>query len=430
MRKNIKHIELLKKASILYVEDDPDILRQLSHFLESFVLNLCVADDGQKGLEKYHKYKPDIVITDIKMPVMDGLEMAKLIKEVDQDVPIIVTTAHNEPDYLLKAIDLGIDKVVIKPTDPYVLLGVLSKSVFNINQKKELEIQQRYAHFISDANPSFMIIANENKLEYINKTFLDFLGYSSIYEYKAEQKRLDDFFCNIEGPNSSYKKGDNWLKYIIDYPDSDVLVHIGNGQGEENKVFLVTYSRFPERDKYIFTFTDITKIKKEKEELKKQTTIDVLTGVFNRKKLLDEFDASIQLSKRYKRPLSIIMFDVDFFKDINDSYGHGVGDKVLKEITSIVAEHIREPDFLIRWGGDEFMILIPESDLEEATQLARKLCLLIRKFHFSEVGEVTGSFGVVQLQESDDQDKFIKRADKALYKAKKNGRNRVESLDG
>ena len=352
MRRKIKYIEILKKMSILYVEDDPDIQRQLTHFLESYVLNLYIADNGLKGLEEFQKHKPDIVITDIKMPVMDGLEMVKSIKGIDDDLPIIVTTAHNEPDYLLKAIDLGIDKVVIKPTDPYSLLEVLSKLAFAINQKKELEIQQRYAHFISDANPSFMIIANENELEYINKTFLNFLGYSSIYEYKTEQKRLEDFFGLIEGADPSYKKGENWLRYVIDHPDSDVLIHFEDvGLERECKVFLVTYSRFPERDKYIFTFTDITNIEKEKKELKKQTTIDVLTGVYNRKKLIDELDSSIQISKRHKRALSLIMFDIDSFKEINDSYGHGVGDKVLKEITTIIAEHIREPDLLIRWGG-------------------------------------------------------------------------------
>jgi diguanylate cyclase (GGDEF)-like protein len=120
------------------------------------------------------------------------------------------------------------------------------------------------------------------------------------------------------------------------------------------------------------------------------------------------------------------MFDIDHFKDINDIYGHDAGDHVLKDIAGIVSENIRENDILVRWGGEEFLILAPETDIDHAKLLANKLRLIIREFQISGIGNVSGSFGVTQFKEDDDTDSFIKRVDITLYKAKKGGRDKVE----
>jgi YesN/AraC family two-component response regulator len=119
--------EMLKAAVVLSVEDDEEIQQQLSLFLKTKVGELYTAPDGQRGFELYLKYKPSIIITDIRMPFMDGLEMAKIIREIDPTVPIIVTTAFNKKEYLIKSDELGINEYIEKPINPYLLLNAIIK---------------------------------------------------------------------------------------------------------------------------------------------------------------------------------------------------------------------------------------------------------------------------------------------------------------
>jgi diguanylate cyclase (GGDEF)-like protein len=422
-------IQLLKTITVLYVEDEEEIQQQLSLFLKARAGALYTAFNGKDGLEAYMKYKPDIVITDIRMPTMDGLELAKAIRKIDRDIPIIITTAFNDQEFFLKSIETGIDRYILKPTDPYLLLDALIKSVMVLIQKREIELNNKYIRFIFDANPNFMITTSKCELEYINKTFLNFLGYRSVEDFKKDKKSLEDFFLKIDGIPCSGKEKQNWMQYIINNPDRDVLVYFNNRQNPEGdlETYLATCNRFPELDKYIFSFTDITKIEKEKKALEKQAITDILTGVFNRKKLIDSLHAEINRTRRYKTPLSVIMFDIDHFKNINDLYGHDTGDDVLKEIVGIVSENIRENDILVRWGGEEFLILAPETNIYHARLLADKLRLMIKGFEFARVGNISGSFGVTQFREDDDMDSFIKRVDVSLYKAKKGGRDKVEA---
>lgn len=118
---------MLKTTAVLSVEDDEEIQQQLSLFLKTKVGALYTAPDGQKGFELYLKYKPNIIITDIRMPFMDGLEMAKIIREIDPTVPIIVTTAFNKKEYLIKSDELGINEYIEKPINPYLLLNAIIK---------------------------------------------------------------------------------------------------------------------------------------------------------------------------------------------------------------------------------------------------------------------------------------------------------------
>ena len=167
------------------------------------------------------------------------------------------------------------------------------------------------------------------------------------------------------------------------------------------------------------------KIQREK-ELQKLSIIDSLTGIFNRYKIEVALKQQIAFAKRHQIPLSVIFFDIDHFKKINDTYGHMVGDKVLKEIAYIVKHHIREYDIFGRWGGEEFIIILPNTNLQEAKEVASKLRKLIENHPFLEE-KVTCSFGVTSLKEDDNVDTLIKRVDKLMYQAKKEGRNRVIS---
>lgn len=169
-------------------------------------------------------------------------------------------------------------------------------------------------------------------------------------------------------------------------------------------------------------------LEEQARKLDLQATTDPLTGVFNRLKFNQVLAAEMARSGRYKTPLSVLMYDIDHFKAVNDTHGHQVGDRVLVGITRIAAGHIRQTDVLARWGGEEFMILAPNCDGQSAFELAEKLRRLIEEFVFAEVGTVTCSFGVTQFQDGDTAETLTSRVDEALYAAKRAGRNRVCSF--
>lgn len=168
-------------------------------------------------------------------------------------------------------------------------------------------------------------------------------------------------------------------------------------------------------------------LKRLNELLEHQATTDPLTGISNRLKFNDMLNAEIKRSERYAIPLSLVMFDIDHFKRINDSYGHHVGDKVLQEIAELVKGHIRTPDLFARWGGEEFLIMATNTTLDNARLFAENMRLMIGRHHFQGVGSVTCSFGVAQLTSGTDEH-LTQRVDRALYQAKANGRDRVETI--
>ena len=150
---------------------------------------------------------------------------------------------------------------------------------------------------------------------------------------------------------------------------------------------------------------------------------DSLTGISNRTKLDQELEKWVCYNNRYGAPLSLILFDIDDFKKINDSCGHLFGDKILQNIADVIAGAIRSTDIFARWGGDEFVILLPNTDIFEALKLTERLRNRIRKHPFERVGNLTCSYGLVTLKPGEDAAALLLRADKLLYDAKGYGKN-------
>ncbi len=161
------------------------------------------------------------------------------------------------------------------------------------------------------------------------------------------------------------------------------------------------------------------------EKLEAMATTDQLTGAYNRRKFDEIIEREVEGVRRYEQVLSLIIFDLDHFKRVNDRFGHLCGDEVLKELVRLVKANIRPTDCLIRWGGEEFLILVPHTDLEGTITLAEKIRAHIENHFFPEVKTITISAGVTQYKLSEIPDMFVSRGDRALYQAKRSGRNRV-----
>ena len=169
-----------------------------------------------------------------------------------------------------------------------------------------------------------------------------------------------------------------------------------------------------------------TLLKLEKEVLLKESTTDPLTGLYNRVKIQEMFLYEQRQFIQHGDALSIILMDLDNFKAVNDSYGHNIGDKYLKALGSVLNEFSREVDIVVRWGGEEFLILLPKTSLDKAKEIALRLKEKINTMNCQTIGLQTASFGLSTLTEHDTLNTVVSRADKALFRAKALGRNRVE----
>ena len=246
---------ILRNLKILYVEDDEMARDEIADFLEFEVGELKVASNGKEGLEIFNTFKPDIVITDINMPKMNGLEMAKEIKKISPKTPIIVTSAYSDSDYIIKAIEIGINKYVLKPIDIDELLAMLVQTAKEMLFDETVQTQNEYIQFLIDTNPTFMLILTQKEMTKINKTFLEFLGYTDEKEFLKDQEKLNNIiypslYDLIENIKNSKKGQFCYIK-----------------KGNKKEKFLVQYKEFPKLDKHIFFFSKITKEEEYKNEL-------------------------------------------------------------------------------------------------------------------------------------------------------------------
>jgi diguanylate cyclase (GGDEF)-like protein len=211
---------------------------------------------------------------------------------------------------------------------------------------------------------------------------------------------------------------------------------LSHGGRIDDVFFKVTATSFShENDTFaLLVLDDITAQKKTEEALSKanqlleqQAMTDPLTGIYNRLKFDEMLMKEISRSKRHKIPVSLVMFDIDHFKMINDTWGHHIGDAVLQQLTAHISKHVRKHDYFARWGGEEFMILLTHSALEAAAHFAEHLRAEIETLRIRGLQRITCSFGVAQLKDEDDLFSITKQTDEALYKAKAAGRNRVET---
>ncbi len=158
-------------------------------------------------------------------------------------------------------------------------------------------------------------------------------------------------------------------------------------------------------------------------------TTDALTEIYNRRKFDEVVDVEHQRAKREDAPFSLIMFDIDHFKRVNDRFGHSIGDQVLKGLSRLIRGFVRQGDILIRWGGEEFLLLLPTTLIDEAGPFAERIRREVERKSFSPVGKITISLGVAQFRPGDSIDALLKRVDNAMYEAKQGGRNRVVVCD-
>ena len=279
-----------------------------------------------------------------------------------------------------------------------------------------------------DSQQSITAVYDSKGLKLINQAGLEFFGYNSLPSLLASHSDIVDFFIEEKNCISKYTYGKNWVESIYNakkIKDNTVKVKVFSKKDTLDYYFYLKISKMKDSKEYLLTFNDITKLERDKNNIKKLAELDPLTQIYNRVKLNEMFNSIFFKAKKYNTIVTMILFDIDHFKQINDNYGHNVGDKVLKELSSLVRGLLRDDDIFARWGGEEFVVVLEGISLQEMTKLASRLREEIDKFPFDVVEHITCSFGVTQFNQSDTESLFFERVDEALYEAKESGRNRV-----
>ena len=435
--------EILKDLKILYVEDEDDVREFTGKILKTVVKEAIIAQNGLEGLEQFKANQDiDLIVTDINMPKMNGFEMCTEIKKINNSIPVVITSAHNDPNFLKEAIDVGVNAYAMKPIDLYQLIDNMIMAVEPFYLKKQLEEMNKslknkveegikQIKLVLDAQDNLVMVLDENKIENANKRLLEFFNFSNFEELINSNFCISNFFEEEDGYFSlkNISTDEIWFQYMLHHlTDIDKIVKIKNSNGEK-RIFTVSIDNIEDGNKtYVISLTDITEIKEESTLLEYQATHDTLTGLYNRQKFQDIFVKELRRDKRYKNSLGLIIFDIDFFKKINDDFGHQIGDEVLKDISNLVSNTIREHDTLVRWGGEEFIVLLPETDHDGVMNTADKIKEVVCQYENKNINrQITASFGLTVLKEDDNQNSIIKRADDALYEAKQTGRNKIVS---
>jgi len=427
MAKNILQYQKYQypDVKVLYVEDEIFSREKLLKVLSRRFANVHVAIDGIEGYQLYQKYQPDLIITDIRMNQSSGLEMIRKIREMNDKVQIIVTTAHDDNDFFIQSIENNVNHFILKPIDLNRFLLAIQKSLYQIQLEKELSKQKNLTRAILDFQDNLIFVVEKGGLVEFNQSFSAFTGIDKFHLY-PKYEFLSDYF--IEDPNYFYPRDKRkWAEELMSNGTNYAKVR---WKGKEGKsiVYFMKATSIPDTDQILFVCTDITDLEAESRKNELLAMMDPLTNSYNRLKFDELLESEMRRSERYNHPFSIILMDIDYFKNVNDHFGHQEGDEVLITLSTIVQQRIRECDIFARWGGEEFIILIPETDSKGAKELAESIRLLIEGFHFHNIGPLTCSFGIAEFSFGKSKRELILEADQALYLSKNCGRNCVSVL--
>jgi diguanylate cyclase (GGDEF)-like protein len=394
------------KEKILVVDDDSNLRKTLTDILKVKGYETAMASTGAEALAVMKQGGISLALIDLVLPDMPGLEVMTHIKAISPLTEAIILTGHASMDTAIEATGQGAFSYLLKPYNMDDLLRAIRHGV---------ERQQ--------AHEQILRLASFPTLHPCPVIELDSAGEVSYLNPAAER-----LFPNLGAMGTLHPLLHGSAELIDD------LRH-NNEQGETVNETVIGEATYELHTYYIedvdlirIYVMDISERKRDEEEIYLLATTDSLTGIANRREFTAILAREMDQTKRYGRPMALAMYDLDYFKRVNDTFGHDVGDHVLQAITRLVKENIRVSDIVARWGGEEFMVLMTQTDIQDARNVFEKLRLTIAGHHFDTVNKLTVSFGVVACDPQDELDLLLKRVDDALYKAKKRGRNRVEIL--
>lgn len=364
-----------ENISLLYVEDDALTRENVSSVLKRCVSTLYTASDARAGIELFQIHHPDIVVTDITMPGMNGLEMARTIRRIAPEAEIVILTAFNDTEFLLECISIGITRYLPKPVDLEELSGTIRECSAQVRKIKRHKQQEDatllLSQALSQAPTPFMITGTDGTIEYVNDMFSRMTGYRP-EDLIGQTPRI---LKSGTTPPELYQ--DLWQTITAGKEWSGELAN----RKKDGQLYWEEMRIRPLRSAdgsvtgFLEACQDITERKQQEENLRYLSTHDTLTGLYNRS-FFDTEMKRIAVSRNF--PVSIIIGDIDDLKRINDSHGHDEGDRAIRRAGQAILSAVRMGDVVARIGGDEFAVLLPDTDEETARMVVQRICSRIQ----------------------------------------------------
>lgn len=426
---------MLKSLILLYVEDDESTIHFFINAFGDYFKEVIVARTGEEGLELFEKHSPHILITDLQLPRMSGLEMVERIRQTHPSFPIIVNSAFSDTHLLLRSIALHVDNYILKPTDPYQLLQILEKAARIITLEKTLKTTREMMQTMIDEIPDpILYIEPDYTIALMNKAAKEQADEMILLEkcFNLAKKTLPA--CSEDGnscPMSDVKKTKQpiTLRHIRKDKEGKkkhVEVHMRPVLDTEGEIIA-----------YLEIIHDITEYLSIQDQLMAETQKlshismhDPLTHLPNRRLLMDRIEQAIQRKSRTDETFGVFFIDLDHFKDVNDSLGHINGDKLLIEAAKRMKKVIRKGDTLSRLGGDEFVLII-ENGVNDVhfSKIAEKIQHLFHEPFMINKHEIftTCSIGISLFpKDGANAELLLNNADTAMYASKNGGRHQFK----
>lgn len=471
----------MQGESIIIVDDDKILAEHLKAGLADEEYGVVVVSSGAAAVEAFKKQPFSLAILDLSLPDIQGIDLMRTLVKKSPETSFIIFTGYATISSAIEALKVGAYDYLIKPFDidhlKLVIRRGLEKQHLLVNNKQLLErlekekfkleiIMEAYnkigviyrlddladfvsgqAMKISEAEKASLMLVDESSGDLVlrgnkglgkEKLSLRMKVGELIAGWVAQEGEAllvrdieSDPRLRMAIKSDRYKtksfislplKVDSQVIGVMNVADKLAGLHIFN-EDDLRYLMLIAHQ----------TVTQIENIRLC-EKLSSMAVTDALTDLFNHRYFQEQLSVELLRAQRYKHDISLMMFDVDHFKTYNDRYGHLEGDRVLKQVAAVIRENVRQVDIICRYGGDEFVVILPFTGSRGAKFVAEKIRRSVEERDFfnqenRRLLRVTLSCGITAYQEGMTREEFINRADQGLYKAKQQGRNRTVSMD-
>lgn len=450
-------------ALILVVDDRPTNVLLLETKLSNEYYDVVTARDGFEALQLTKQRNPDLVLLDVMMPGIDGFEVCRRLKSDPEvaHIPVVMVTALSSKSDRLRGLEVGADDFLTKPFNDIVFFA-RTKSLIRIKLLlDELRLRDQTAAqiggadltqnmFTANVSGSRVLVVDDNTqqsrgvVEKLSELYTVELALDA--DTANERMKRDGYDVVIISTEMASSEGLRLASLLKSREESrhiPIIIMVN-----ESRTQTMLKALELGINDYLLLPLDLnemmarvrTQIRRKKyqdalrssyEKTVSRSVTDALTNLYNRHFMDAHLENMVQQSHRHQRPMSLMLIDVDHFKPINDTYGHDVGDEVLRNMSKVIINCIRTADMAARFGGEEFVVLLPETDLLSGTVVTDRIRQMVEMTPFKvdhEIGSlnVTVSIGAAQLRKGETAAQLLKRADEALYKAKTSGRNQVQ----
>ncbi|OGR29328.1 MAG: hypothetical protein A2X83_03515 [Desulfuromonadales bacterium GWD2_54_10] len=458
----------MEQPRILIIDDDPNLRKTLADILRVKGYETLTAEDGEQGLAVLLGQRVGLVLLDLGLPGIPGLEVLARIKADSPLTGVIVLTGQATIDSAVEATNRGAFSYLVKPYEIDQLLNHIRRAIEKLQADKEIaehhielsrmNIELKALYEVS------LVISRTIDMEKLLPEILQALAGTGIFPFEIKgaiflaeggKLRLASFLSlseTILKPCSDISKGEClcgscaasgeivFLRNFIEggrHPRCDpemtpygrLIIPLKAIDKVVGILSLYVQPDVEVSDQVLRLLSSVANqigiaISNARlyEETKSSSLHDPLTGLANRRFLQIQLEKSFEAAKRYQEKLSVIMLDIDHFKNYNDTRGHMGGDRLLARLAQVLVKELRDADYVFRYGGEEFICMLPETDLALAAEVAERLRMAVQA-----ETDVTISLGVTSFTDDmPDKETLVRKADEALYRAKESGRNRVE----